>query len=222
MFETLFRKNAGQSLAPIEPPRMLSGLFASVATDLVVPDAVGITILGFDYYGAPVLSVLDWNLLELNAEVLEGLGDALITRFVELAQGVNLTGGGTAETSTVVVDPTGAGQVLAERMGASSWANVDVVPPEIVEVDVRQRVLAASAHLNGRRVKLTRAAYEKSATFKRHPGNHLLRQIKAFGIGAEASREQTPPGALLIALANGIACAATDPAIRARLMGASQ
>lgn len=200
---------------PIEQPATLSGIFASIAAAVgPEPDALGLVLFGFTTFecATPALVVLDWDLLEIEAGLLEQLGPAIVGRFGELGKEIKLLSGGGTE-SAVIIDPDGVGGVMYEQ---AQEIDAHLLPNEqILQMTAAQRVVAASGYVNGRHVQLTRAAHEQMTLYKGVLRNHLLHQIAAFGVVAETPQ---PPGALLVAFANGILEAFTDPALRKRAL----
>jgi hypothetical protein len=83
---------------------------------------------------------------------------------------------------------------------------------KILNMNIAQRAVAASAYVNGGHVQLTRPAHEKLQSYKGALKNHLVHQVVAFGVGQQPS----DAGVLLAAFADGVLDAFLSEPLRAR------
>lgn len=117
--------------------------------------------------------------------------------------------------AVIAVEPEGLGATLFEGayLRGLPVALIGEAPTDepILATPLPRRAIAASGHVNGGRVRITRRAYEKVSTLKGVTRNHLLHQVAAFGV---AGAEQQQVGVLLAAFADGVLDAFADPRMR--------
>lgn len=189
---------------PVELPKFANGIFAMVAAgvDPSAPDDIAVVFFSYWLHGEglPPLVILDWEIDVVTAEVMRLWAPAVLQTVEELKQKIKVL----ASTPPIAIEPQGLGLTLwqdaqaahpLELLGAASAER------PLMEMPLPQRVLAASAHVNAGRVRITREAYEKTTTHRGVTRNHLLHALAGFGV---AGAEQQNVGALLLAFADGV------------------
>jgi hypothetical protein len=198
---------------PIEIPEQLDGLFASTCGGLGdTPDAVATIYWGFDaiLQCSPPLTILDWEISQMNAGTLTNFLPQIFKRLDELRSERKSVLFG--EEMRLLIEPQGIGEVLFER-GFNAGLPVQMVDEEVVTLkDYAQRALTASAYITSGAVQLSRPAFEKRVNFKGISRNHLTHQLGAFAVGQKSEEA----GVLLIALADAILDAFLNDRLRAR------
>ncbi len=178
---------------PVPMPRHCRGVFATVAAGVGTdPSAVGVVMFAWHSEPTRTLTVIDWDLFELDSDVIAALSDAVAERLGELREEIHPG----SWQSRIMIEPDGIGRTLIER-GEAGGFDVVAAPESVCEKSHAERVIAASAYLNSGDVRIAQAAYDKTATYKGVTRNHLLNQLTAFGAGDESK-----PDALLVATAN--------------------
>jgi phage terminase large subunit-like protein len=201
--------------APIEQPRVLDGLFASVAAGVgPEPDSVGVIFFGIDVCGnAPApLVVLDWSLFAVEDWTLQQTFPWLAGKFRDLTGEIQFIGAKTgARVGATLLEPQGLGAILYET-GTLAGYEPDLIENEAhLKMTPAQRAVAAAAFV-GSQVLVTRPAHEGVLEHRGVTRNHFLHAIADFGVGKPP--EQASP--LLIAFANGVLEAFRAPELARR------
>jgi hypothetical protein len=206
------RPRAGAAVRePIEVPAIIDGVFAVAAAAIgPEPDAVGVIYFGFCALieEHPPLFILDWDLEQIDIETLQRWLPKVYARLDELAKpGKTIFGSG-----GLLIEAEGAGSVLFERAMMLDLRVHTIDDEKILNMNIAQRAVAASAYVNGGHVQLTRPAHEKLQSYKGALKNHLVHQVVAFGVGQQPS----DAGVLLAAFADGVLDAFLSEPLRAR------
>lgn len=200
---------ANGARAPIETPKHIDCIFACVAGGVgSEPDAIAIVYFGQSIYMTenPPLLVLDWDIEQTQEAALATWLPATLERLAKLQRGFRYC----PRNGGLQIEPAGIGQTLLEQ-GLAEGLEVQLIENEkITSLDLAQRAIAASAHLNSGQVQLTRLAYEKRSRHKGMLRNHFLSQVIGFGVGEQSQQS----GALLVALSNGVLQALSGAPLR--------
>lgn len=148
-------------------------------------DGTAVVYYAVDKFGniAPLV-ILDWDLIQIEGDLLITWLPGVLTRLEELAR---LCGARSGSLGAFIEDKD-SGQILlqaATRKGLS----VAAIPSELTAIGKDERALKASDHVYPGKVKFSEHAYNKTTQFKGTTRNHLVAQVTGFRVGdKEASK----------------------------------
>jgi hypothetical protein len=164
----------------VDMPQHVETVFAVVGAN-PLRNAIGAVFLGHD--GLRInpwpLIVLDWSLAQFD-ELAEWVA-ATSARVRELTRMC----GALKPSDMIWIEPGGVGESILPAFYDVDHEEVDYVPEELAALTLQERAVAASLYVRGGQVMLTKTAYAKETTFEGVTRNHLLAQMKSFGMTSE-------------------------------------
>lgn len=125
--------------------------------------------------GKRSLTILDWDYTQIDAAYLENWIPSVFTRLETLAQETRALRG----SAGAFVEDKAGGIVLCQQAENRGWP-VHRIDSKLTSLSKIEKALNASPYIKGGQVKMLRAAYEKTVTFKGRTRNHLLAQALDF------------------------------------------
>jgi phage terminase large subunit-like protein len=177
--------------API--PRNVDWIFAVAATSALAPDQVGIVYLAScdTVGGPPPLTVLDWDLVNVDDALFEKYLPALFNRIktyvaITRASGYSAPGTGGHKGLYAQMSSGVCGAMLQHGFAIEQRVfDVDQEMPTLPPLLIN-RAHAAARHIHAGRVKITAEARAKMSVFRGVERNHFLHQLTSFNIGPDA------------------------------------
>ena len=186
--------------APVDMPWRPDFVFAVAASPSKADDQVGIVYIARCTTGArgnhPV-TIIDWDLKAVDDELFEIWLPSVYERLAALAlecqarvRDVALwTQGKSGVCAAILQQCEDRGRFAVDIDSKADW------PPALSDL-----VSAASRHIHSaKKLKITRAAHDKTTTFRGVTRNHLLAQFHGFRIGEDLESD-----ALIAALCSGV------------------
>jgi len=164
---------------PVQPPAFSQSVFFVLDTaikDGQKNDCTGITFFAFDIYPTPQLTILDWDLVQIQGAFLEEWIPSQIEQLRHFATVCNPRSGITAW-----VEDKASGTMLLQKLGHY----LKPLPSKMTAIGKSGRAIACSGAVYNGRVKITQHAFDKVMSVKGDRKNHLLSQIGAFRIGID-------------------------------------
>jgi hypothetical protein len=196
----------------VDLPRTLNGLFASIATDA---GSIATVICGFStqFRNTAPLTIIDWSRDDLSPKTLARIVPAAAAALESLREEIRVNA---PPPDVILIDTGGAGGPLCAQAQAAGYAAEAITEEGPLKYPIlSERVLAASFYLTSGAVTAAKTALEYDMLHRGVFGNHLVRDLKAFDARAKDTRD---PGALLVAVANGVLEAFTDETLMARAL----
>jgi predicted phage terminase large subunit-like protein len=163
--------------APVDVPHQVESVFAVGAISETEPDALG--VVHFAVTGdSPALVVLDWDVMILEQETLDGFFSATAARLEEL---VRLTGSRSA-FAPLLVENVGLGAMLGEQGRLRRFRVMPLEDEELLAKPLPTRLIETGNYLHSGALKLSREAFDKRAAFRGVLRNHLCSELGAFSL----------------------------------------
>jgi hypothetical protein len=194
---------------PVAIPHNILYVFAVIDTTArggLGRDGSAVTFFGYQDLPIPgqfQLTVLDWDVVEIQAFLLDGWIPSVINRLDDYARLTSARLGSIG----IFIEDKAAGIVLLQQGTNHGWP-VHPVDSKLTSLGKDARCLNASSYFVKNLIKITEPAYDKTVTFKNVSDNHLLSQMSEYRVNShDKSREDDVLDTLIygaaLALGNG-------------------
>lgn len=166
---------------PVEEPTFLDCVFAVVdcaVKDGKAHDGTGVVFFGKSEHVGHKLTILDWDLVQVEGSLLEEWIPSVFERVEALARKIRCR---TGAAGTYVEDAQ-TGSVLIGKGRRMGWPTIGI-PNELTAKGKDGRAFSASGPVHRGEVKITKEAYDKVVYFKDKQKNHLVDQVANFVVG---------------------------------------
>lgn len=175
---------------PVENPKKPDGIFAVLDTTAKGGNGNdGTAVIIYAFQREPRESkcwVLDWDIVEIEAGLLDQWVPAIFQRCEEYAK---LTGA-LYGFRGVFVEDKAAGIVLLQQGKRRGWPVIPI-DSKLTSLGKDARAMNASGYIHLGKVKITQHAYDKTCVFKQKPKNHFLTQVFGFRLNdPDAARRE--------------------------------
>ncbi len=165
----------------VDYPTRCDQVYAVVDTALkdgLQHDATGVTFYAKNLYAGIPLTILDWDLIQIQGDLLDLWMPSVEARLEELAALVHARQGNVG----IWVEDKASGIVLIQS-SQRKGKKVFPIPQELTSLGKEGRALAVSQHVFQGKVKFSRYAHDKVLNHKGITKNHLVSQVCGFRIG---------------------------------------
>jgi hypothetical protein len=131
------------------------------------------------------LTILDWDITQIEGGLLEAWLPSISRRLEELARTCRARRG----SSGAWIEDKSSGTVLlqqAQRRGIQ----VESIKSRLTAMGKDERAISISGYVYRGQVKYSDFAYNKTAVYKQKSRNHLLEQIESFRIGDNKNKRE--------------------------------
>jgi len=171
---------------PIEQPTHCDMVFAVMDTALKggqEHDGTGVVYFAYEQtYHAPRLTILDWDVSQISADLVEVAMPNIFGRLEELARQCGARQG----SQGLFIEDAQMGAILLQKAESQGWPCRPISSILTSKGKDERAVLASSPHYLGK-CKITRYAYDKVVQFKQKSANHLIKQVAAFHLADKAA-----------------------------------
>lgn len=171
---------------PIEPNKRPDIVYATVDTAVKTGkenDGVGVVFWAKSKIFTPPLTVLDWELLQLEGATLEVWLPTVFRRLELFAEQLEVRLG----SAGVWIEDKSSGSVLLQQSGKSLFVNnhwaSHPIDSKLTMMGKAERAINCSSYVQAGMVKLSKTAYNRVSKFHGSTRNHLLSQILGFDPG---------------------------------------
>lgn len=165
----------------VEWPERCDQIFAVIDTalkDNIEHDGTAVTYYARNkYYGTP-LTILDWDVLQIEGALLEEWLPSVIQRCEDLATQCGARQG----SMGVWIEDKASGIVLIQQ-GQRRGLPVFAIDGDLTAMGKEGRALSVSGYVYRGLVKISRYAHDKVVNFKGQTRNHLISQVCGFRMG---------------------------------------
>jgi hypothetical protein len=172
---------------PVDYPTRCDQIFAVIDTALkdgLEHDGTAVIYYARNKIAGTPLIVLDWDVLQIEGALLEMWLPTVSQRLEQLAAQTNARYGSVGGW----IEDKASGIVLlqqAQRRGLPFHP----IQGDLVALGKEGRALNVSGHVFSGKVKISRMAYDKVATYKGQTRNHFLSQICGFRLGTKVPHQ---------------------------------
>lgn len=164
---------------PVAMPTTCDLVFAVMDTALKggqKHDGTGVVYFAYETtYSAPRLTIIDWDVVQIDGALLEEYLPHVFSRLEELTQvcHTRFASGG------VHIEDASMGSVLLQKGESADWP-VKAIDSVLTSKGKDERgVMSSGYHYRGS-ARIAEPAYNKTAVFKNTEANHLTKQIAGF------------------------------------------
>lgn len=165
--------------APITAP--VETVFAVVDTAIKTGkenDGTAVVYFATDTVHSWPLLVLDWDIQQIEGASLADWLPTVFTRLEELARECRARRG----SAGAFIEDRVSGSVLIQHARNRGW-QATAIPETLTALGKDERAINASPYVYQGKVKLTRAAYDKTVVYKGASRNHLVTQVTSYRVG---------------------------------------
>lgn len=173
---------------PAEPPTLCQMVFAVLDTANKAGknhDGTGVTYYGLTQFPEPMLHILDWDLVQIQANLLIDYMPSVFKRLEELARETNAQMG----VAGAWIEDAASGTVLLQQ-GQALELNVHAIDSTLTALGKDARALNVSGYIYKGQVKITKHAYEKSCVYHGRHRNHLFWQATNYRVGQGTTSDE--------------------------------
>lgn len=176
---------------PIEPYPYCEGVFAVIDSAVKTGstnDGTAVTFYAVNKNVPIPLIVLDWDILQIEGALLETWLPTVFQKLEIMSRERSAMYGSLG----VWIEDKASGTILLQQAARkiengeyeSHWA-VHSIDSKLTAVGKDERAISVSGYVHQGKVKLSRAAYEKTCVYKGQSANHMLKQVFGFRLGAK-------------------------------------
>ena len=129
------------------------------------------------HHGHPLI-LLDWDLVQIEGNLLEAWLPTVFARLEELARLCHARYG----SAGAHIEDAASGMILLQQARARDWP-AEAINSKLTSVGKSERAISVSGYVYRGMVKLHQEAYDKQIIYKGVSRNHMLAQVTGFRIG---------------------------------------
>ena len=167
--------------APVPFPDRVDTVYAVIDSAMKAGQAFdGTAVVYFSYnsMSEQPLTILDWQIVSIDAAMLEHWIPSVFERLEELAVQTKAIYG----VTSTFIEGKGSGIVLLQQAQNRGW-NVREIEPKFVQLGKDDRAFSISGYHFQEKIKISEHAYYKTLPFKGATRNHLLTEMADFRLG---------------------------------------
>jgi hypothetical protein len=174
---------------PVPHPIHCDGVFAVIDTASKTGtenDATAVTYFAIDRHsGAAPLTILDWDVTQIEGAILETWLPSFFQRLEELAR---MCGARSGSLGAWIEDKN-SGTILLQQAQRRDMA-AHAIESKLTALGKDERAMSVSGYVFREQVKYSDQAFNKLTTYKRKSRNHLLDQVESFRMGDKDSHRE--------------------------------
>jgi hypothetical protein len=176
--ESLLEKGAGEAYVPAPNPILLDSVFAVMDTASKIGkkrDGTGVAYFGYVKHPIEKLYILDWDLVQTEASLLELMMPNVFKRAEDLAAAFHARMG----MLGVWIEDKDSGVALLQN-AIRKRLRAHAIPSEFTALGKDGRALTISGYVYRGDVRILAAPYNKVVQYKGRTANHLLQQVTTY------------------------------------------
>ncbi|CAG9225852.1 hypothetical protein [Burkholderia vietnamiensis] len=173
---------------PVDYPARCDQVFAVVDTALkdgLEHDGTAVTYFARNVITGTPLTILDWDVLQIEGALLESWLPTVAQRCEELAAQVGARQGSLGGW----IEDKASGIVLLQQARRRSLP-FHPIEEKLVDLGKEGRALSVSGYVHRGEVKISRYAHDKVTNYKGQTRNHLISQVCGFRLGTKTPHHQ--------------------------------
>ena len=191
---------------PVDYPARCDSVFAVIDSATKTGkehDGTAVTFCAIDKTGQRMglhpLTLLDWDIVQIEGALLETWLPSVFERLEELARMCGARRGSLG----VWIEDKASGMILLQQARNRGW-NAWPIESKLTSVGKDERAISVSGYVYQRLFKISRYAWEKTVTFKLQTANHFERQFFGYRVGQkDAADDLTDCATYSLAIALG-------------------
>jgi hypothetical protein len=166
---------------PVEPQSHCDAVFATIDTATKTGtenDGTAVVYRAISlHYGHPLI-VLDWDVVQIEGALLETWLPNVFATLESFAKSHKARAGSIGAW----IEDKASGMILLQQARRRGW-EAHAIDSKLTSVGKDERAISVSGYVYRGRVKISRAAFERTSTYKGATRNHLLGQVLGFRVG---------------------------------------
>ena len=174
---------------PVSYPKNCQSVFAVIDTASKTGtehDATAVTYFALDRHsGRSPLTILDWDIAQIEGALLETWLPSVFVRLEELARSCNARHGSLG----AMIEDKSSGTILLQqalRRGMPAQA----IDSKLTSLGKDERAISVSGYVFRGNIKYSDHAFNKTSIYKRKFRNHLTDQIESFRVGDKDNKRE--------------------------------
>lgn len=147
-------------------------------------DGTAVTFFARGEHGGIPLVILDWDIVQIEAALLETWLPTVFRRLDELADLCHARGG----AAGAWIEDKDPGTVLLQR-ARNRGLNIHAIESKLTVLGKAGRAISVSGDVYRGQVKYSKHALNKTVPYKQNSTNHLVDQVERFRVGDKEKRE---------------------------------
>ena len=148
-------------------------------------DGTGVAYYALHNFPTPHLTILDWDIEQIQGNMLEVWLPNVFTRLEELAGQCQARMGSLG----VWIEDKGSGIILLQQAENKGW-QTHALDGDIVAVGKEGRAISVSGYVYKGLVKISAPAYDKITTYKGRTRNHFSYQVLGYQVGKGVTNDE--------------------------------
>lgn len=168
---------------PVPYPAGCDAVYAVIDTavkDTLEHDGTAVIYIARDRRAQHPLTILDWDVLQIEGYLLETWLPGVYMRLEELAQQVGARYGSAGSW----IEDKSTGSVLIQH-ARNKGMQVEAISSDLTALGKDPRAISASPYVYRGDVKISRHAYDKVVAYRGQTRNHLLSQVCGYRLGTK-------------------------------------
>ena len=145
-------------------------------------DATAVTFFAYNPHVGFPLTILDWDIAQIEGATLETWLPSVFHRLEELALICRARRGSLG----ALIEDKSSGTILLQQ-ALRRGMPVQAIDSKLTAVGKDERAISVSGYVHRGEIKYTEHAFNKTTIYKRKSRNHLLDQVESFRIGDKDS-----------------------------------
>jgi hypothetical protein len=170
---------------PVPYPTHCDSVFAVIDTASKTGtdnDATGVTYFAVNKHQGIPLTILDWDIVQIEGATLETWLPSVFSRLEELSLVCRARFGSLGAW----IEDKNSGTILLQQ-ARNRAMNAHPIKTKLTSMGKDERAFSASTYVHRGDVKYTEYTFNKTSIYKRRSRNHLMEQIESFRIGDKKS-----------------------------------
>jgi hypothetical protein len=166
---------------PAPYPNFCDAVFATIDTATKTGndrDGTGVVYWALNPAAPVPLTILDWDVSQIEGALLEAWLPNVFRRLEELARECRARYG----SAGAHIEDKASGMVLIQQTQRHGWP-AQAIDSKLTSVGKSERAISVSGYHYQEKVKISQYAYDKITVYKGVSRNHLLAQVTGFRIG---------------------------------------
>ncbi len=169
-------------------PHRCDGVFAIIDTASKTGtdhDATAVTYFAINKSAPYPLTILDWDITQIEGALLETWLPLVFTRLEELARVCRAQHGSLGAH----IEDANSGTILLQQARRRGW-NANKIDSKLTAMGKDERAISVSGYVHRGMIKYTQHAFLKTTIHKHRSMNHLVHQIESFRVGDKDNRRE--------------------------------
>jgi phage terminase large subunit-like protein len=148
-------------------------------------DATAVTFFSKGYSGSYLLTILDWDIVQIEGATLEKWLPTIFEKLEELSRRCRARYGSVG----VWIEDKSSGTILLQQALRRQWP-ARAIESELTAMGKDERAISVSGYVYRENVKYTEHAFNKSVLYKGKARNHLIEQVENFRVGDKDNKRE--------------------------------